>query len=583
MKELKNLEQGEIQELIKRPKNRSLIAHAVDYQCKIDMFVQSICSEYDFNKAHNEFLHKIEQMYSKANKEQYNRFEMFFKQCLPLPTSEVVNESIKQLHRVVTADGGRIHFSFDNADKTIRFNSERKDDDVIREDLFKSTINNITSITTIDINEDKSFYKFVPATHIIDFGYYVDNNGDVTINYLIYRSNTNEVVCIDGYKYITLSIDDFDNIEEVLQLSEHGIGYAPLCLTYENPSKKNPLINFFPVSEQLGGLWLLLKAIIEHEALKEYARRPIISKYEEKGDYENFASNDDLNTDNVSNFEDNSTSLVAPGSVIETAPPIDRDSPDLTNSFQWISAPVESLEYNDKDIEDMKNRIYQSIVGNGAMGTYKNESARNETEVMASFEGLKSTLDLFKKPMEKTHKFIVTTCAVLDEGELPIEGMVNYGNEYYLKPVSLLEDEFKKAKNSGASESTLLSIRQKIIHTQYIDDPLTKERELLLLELEPFPVHSVSNVSSLLSQNIVSERSLQIKAYFNNFVQKIENRFGNINTFVNSQITETKGKTEVIDEIIKDYFYVWLDEINEEKKDEQNNLEQDEINTRQQI
>jgi hypothetical protein len=200
------------------------------------------------------------------------------------------------------------------------------------------------------------------------------------------------------------------------------------------------------------------------------------------------------------------------------------------------------------------------------MGNYKNESARNETEIASSFEGLKSTLDLFKKPIEQTHKFIVETSAIIDEGEKPTNSIVNYGNEYYLKPVSLLEDEFKKAKESGASESTLLSIRQSIIHTQYIDDQLTKERELLLLELEPFPVHSVKEASNLLSQGVVSERSLQVKAYFNNFVQKIENRFGNINNFVNSQITESRGKTQIIDDIIKNYFYVWLDEMNAEKE-----------------
>jgi hypothetical protein len=295
-----NLDESEIQDLIKRPKQRDLIAHAVNYQCKVDMFVKPIWNEYDFNQAHRDFLSKVEQMYSKANKGQYDRFELFFKQSLPLPTSEIINESIKQLHRVVTADGGRIHFSFTNPDKTIRFNQGRESDEQIRENIFKNVINNITSIATIDINNDgQSYCKFVPSSHIIDFGYERDNLDNITITYLIYRSAHNEIVAIDGFKYITLLVDDFDNVKEVLQVSEHNVGYAPLCLTYQNPSKRNPLINFFPISQNLGGLWLLLKAITEHEALKEYARRPIISKYQQKEDYQAFASDEDYENSNV--------------------------------------------------------------------------------------------------------------------------------------------------------------------------------------------------------------------------------------------------------------------------------------------
>ena len=74
----------------------------------------------------------------------------------------------------------------------------------------------------------------------------------------------------------------------------------------------------------------------------------------------------------------------------------------MRNPVQITTIDKESLEYNVKECERLKNEIIISVVGSG--GTVSEKEAINETQVSANFESKTAVLNALKTNFESAQK-----------------------------------------------------------------------------------------------------------------------------------------------------------------------------------
>ena len=132
-----------------------------------------------------------------------------------------------------------------------------------------------------------------------------------------------------------------------------------------------------------------------------------------------------------------------------------------------------------------------------------------------------------------------------------ISAKVNYGTEFYIYDVNELREQYKTAKESGASESELDALHNKIIETEYRNNPTELQRMLVLSELEPYRHLTRDEVLNLFGRGIVSETDMRIKLNFSNFVRRFERENTNLLEF-GTEIPYQK-KIDIITQKFIDY------------------------------
>ena len=103
---------------------------------------------------------------------------------------------------------------------------------------------------------------------------------------------------------------------------------------------------------------------------------------------------------------------------------------------------------------------------------------------------------------------------------------IDLGTEFFLATESELRQNYKIAKDNGATQHELKQIQNNIISTAFKNNPRELQRQMYLSQLEPMPTLTINEVQQLYKDGIVSREKLILKTFFNDMLYN----YLNINT-----------------------------------------------------
>jgi len=431
-------------------------------------------------------------------------------------------------------------------------------------EAMKTSINSIIVVDTAreqTSERPEPYFYFLDINEVIDFDY-----ADGKIQWVVFNQPGERVAVFDDVSYRVFQLNDKREISSVITDKEHGLGFCPANFFWSSPlNQKDPELKKSVLSSQLGNLdWLLFFAISKKH-LDLYAPYPIYSAYEPDCDFENNETGDYCDGGFLRGSDQNykvlhggavepcpvcvQKRIAGAGSFIDIPVPKTKDDVDLRDPVTITSVDSESLAYNVREVERLKNEILTKVVGVG--GDAQQKMSLNEMQVQANFESKTSVLNSLKGNFEAAMEFVDNTICKLRYGDNFIGGSQSLGTEFYIYTVEALYSQYKQAKENGASEAELNAINDRILDTEYHNDAMKFERMLTLSHLEPYRHYTFDELMTMKEKGIVSDQLLSIKINFNTFVNRFERENVNITEFgVNLPFNQ---KIKIITDKFKDY------------------------------
>ncbi len=497
----------------------------------------------------------------------------------PIKTNEITDICFNKLSRIF--DGRNPAFNYQFANPSMRDDWEQYRLNKLNEpdvwatkgwEFFKSEIN---SVLIVDFPEKQSgdlpepYFYWLPIDDVIAY------DADPTtgqMDYIVFRRR-DEIVVLDDETYRVW--DDKKHtgrIEGAPRIdTPHDIGYCPARFFWNQPlSIDEPDVKASPLSGELESLDWFEFFHISKRTLDLMGAYPILSGYEQRCDFSNAENGDYCDGGFLRNKQGHykldmagllmrcpkcgDKRIIGPGSFVDVpVPNAAENQPDLRHPVDMLTVDRDSLDYNVDEQKRLREEIITAVVGQEEIIT--NRDAFNEQQVQANFENVTTVLRRLKKGFEEAQQWVDTTCCIGRYGRLFVSAKINYGTEFYLYSTQELRNQYKAAKDAGAPESELDMMQNRILETEYRNDPVQLRRMMLLAELEPYRHLSRTEVGELFEKRLVNEQDLRIKLNFPNFVRRFERENMNIVEFGNQIPYQSK-----IDKIMAE-FRRYADEI----------------------
>lgn len=564
------LSHAEVQEIIKSPGKAKQIRKAKLHQNRLK-FHTLISVTPSISQPATEFLAWVAGLIA------YDKFQIY-KQLFryPVKTNEITGIVYDKLSRIFEGRNPVFNYQFMNS-------QERDDWDWYREEhlnepavwqttaweYFKTEVNCVMIVDLPDTPPDTSdnkpqpYFYFLTIDNVISYSVKDDDTG--VMDWIIFKQPNNRIAVFDNQSFRVYSMDRNDRVLSTPEIDRpHDLGYCPARFFVDVALDINePDVKWSPVSKELESLDVFLNDHIGTVFLKQYAKYPIYVGYRQKCDFINadgdYCESGHMRQSTGAYLFTTTGSLVAcphcgnkrlmgAGSMVELDIPED-DRKEITNPIRLIGADVPTLEFNSNELRRDREQIITSIVGTD--NDILSEKALNEDQVEASFENNTTILNRVKRIFENAQKWVDETCCRLRYGNSFISAAINYGTDFYLMSATSIREQYAAAKLAGASESELDALSRQLIETMYRNDPLEKQRMLLLAELEPFRHISRDEAMQLYDKGIISRDDLRFKLDFSTLVRRFERENTNIMEFATD--IDFAKKINIITETLKKY------------------------------
>jgi hypothetical protein len=240
--------------------------------------------------------------------------------------------------------------------------------------------------------------------------------------------------------------------------------------------------------------------------------------------------------------------IIGAGSFIEVPVPVD-NQPDLRNPVTMLQVDKSSLDYNVSEEDRLKNEIITSIVGTNEEITTRD--ALNEQQIKANFESQSTVLNRIKTGFENAQQWVDSTICRLRYGNSFISAGISYGTEFYLSTANELRERYKAAKEAGASESELDALYEKVIETEYRNNPQMRQRLMILADIEPYNHLTRNEVIELQAKGIATKEDVIIKLNFADYIRRFERENMAITEF--GENIDYNNKIQVISDRLHEY------------------------------
>lgn len=415
-------------------------------------------------------------------------------------------------------------------------------------EFFKSEIN---SVLIVDIAREQRtplpepYFYWLPIDDVITY------KADATtgqMDFIVFRRRDKIVVLDDTYYRVWDDEKHTGRIDGAPELeTEHDLGYCPARFFWNEPiSLDEPDVKASPLSAELESLDWFEFFHISKRQLDLMGAYPILSGYEQKCDFSNAENGDYCDggflRDKQGRYRLDMAGLlmrcpkcgnkriIGAGSFVEIpVPSVEEGQPDLRNPVQLLTVDREALDYNVDEEKRLREDIITAVVGQDEIVT--DRDAFNEQQVRANFESVTTVLNRVKKGFEAAQEWVDATICRLRYGKSFLTAKINYGTEFFLYTADELRQQYKAAKEAGAPEAELDVMLNRILETEYRNDPMQLRRMLILSELEPLRHLSREEVIDLYKDGIISEQQMRIKLNFPNFVRRFERENMNIVDF----------------------------------------------------
>ena len=485
----------------------------------------------------------------------------------PIKTNEITGICFDKLSRIF--DGRNPAFNYQFVNPTYRDDWEQFRLTKLHEpeiwstkgwEFFKSEIN---SVLIVDVPKEQTtdlpepYFYWLPIDDVITY------KADPTtgqMDYIVFRRR-DEIVAIDDETYRVWDDKKHTGIIEGEPKLEapHDLGYCPARFFWNVPlSIDEPDVKESPLSAELESLDWFEFFHISKRTLDLMGAYPILSGYEQSCDFSNAENGDYCDggflKDKQGRYRFDMAGLlmrcpkcgnkriVGAGSFVEIpVPNADENQPDLRNPVQLLTVDRGALNYNVDEQKRLREEIITAVVGQEEIIT--NRDAFNEQQVQANFENVTTVLRRVTKGFEAAMEWVDSTICRLRYGQYFISAKISLGTEFYLYSADELRKQYEAAKDAGAPESELDMMQNRILETEYRNDPMQLRRMLLLAELEPYRHLSRKEVGELFKDGLVNQQDLRIKLNFPTFVRRFERENTNILDFGNAIPFQKKIET----------------------------------------
>ena len=562
------LDLKQIKEILQKPSKQQLISKAKILQRRLRFHTESNVSVSDISQPASEFLDWVKHL---LPVDKYNVFLQLFK--FPLPTNAVAEDVYRELERVFHSRNSSAFYQFTSSELEedwARYRREKlHEPEVWKTKGWKRMQVSPNSILVVDLPQQQNSFRPEPYFYWLEIDNVIDYKlkTDTEFEWILFKQPNNKLAVFDDSTIRVFQLDEKNEIKSTITEAPHELGYCPARFFWsEQLNEKSRDLKKNPLVKELSNLdWYLFFALSKQH-LDLYAPYPIYSAYEADCDFENnetgdycdggFLRNSNgeykiLNDGSVEKCPCCSEKRIAgPGSFLEVPVPNQVEGiADMRNPVQITTIDKDSLEYNVKECERLKNEIIVSVVGSG--GTVSEKEAINETQVAANFESKTAVLNALKTNFELAQKFVEDTICRLRYGNSFISSSINLGTEFYVFTVKELYSKYEQAKKNGASNSELDAIAQQILEVEYKNNPLLLQRMLILKQLEPYPHKTLDEILRLYEKGLLEDKYVQLKINFISFIDRFERENINIIEFASSK--PMHEKIQIINKKLLDY------------------------------
>lgn len=564
------LELNQIKQILQKPTKRQAIQKAVNMQRRLRFHTETNIAVSDINQPTTIFLQWVKTL---LPKDKFNIFLQLFK--FPLPTPAVVEDVYRELERVFYSRNSSSSYQFTDSELAEDWANYKKnalnEPEIWKTTGWKRMQVSPNSILVVDLPQVQNstrpepYFYWLEIDAVID--YQLSKHDDNAFEWLIFKQPENRIAVFDDTYIRVYQLNEKNEIQSLVSEASHDLGYCPARFFWSTQlNEKNKDLKKNPITKELSNLdWYLFFALSKQH-LDLYAPYPIYSAYEADCNFENNETGDYcdggflrnakgeykiLNDGTVEKCPCCSEKRIAgPGSFLEVPVPNQSEGvADMRNPVQITTIDKDSLDYNVKECERLKNEIVISVVGSG--GTVSEKEAINETQVTANFESKTSVLNALKTNFELAQKFIEDTICKLRYGGAFISSSISWGTEFYVFTVTELYSKYKQAKENGASNSELDAISQQILEVEYRNNPLVLQRMLILKQLEPYPHKTLDEVLKLFEKNLLDEKLVKLKINFNTLIDRFERENINIIEFASKK--PLRDKINIITKKLLEY------------------------------
>jgi len=536
-----------VNKIITEGARRETIKRAEFHQYRIRFHAQMRLSSYLYQPT-TDFLAFVKNI---LPHDKYKTFLAMFR--WPVKTNEITSVCFDKLSRIF--DGRNPVFSYqftapELADDWEEYRTTKLNEPSVWStkgwEFFQTDIN---SVLICDLPEEQTTERPEPYFYWLPIGsviaYKADRDTGV-MDYIIFHQDGGRIAVIDSASYRTFKETKDGHVGELLSEHPHNLGYCPARFFWNEPlSLEDPDVKRSPLTKELDSLdWFLFYHLSKRQ-LDLSGAYPIYSGYEQACDFSNAENGDYCDGGYLKNREgfyqyDASGMLlrcpkcgdkrtIGPGSFVEIPVPDGKEQPDLRNPVQMLTVDRNSLEYNVGEERRLRSEIITAVVGQEEEITQR--EALNEQQIMANFESQTTVLNRVKRGFEEAQQFVDSTCCLLRYDTDFISASINYGTKFYLATTAQLREEYKAAKDAGASETELDAMQRQIIETEYHNDPQQMRRMMLLFELEPLHHLTTNEATNLFKEGLIDAQTLRLKVNFPEWVRRFERENMNVLEF----------------------------------------------------
>jgi len=545
------LSESQVKEVLKKQPQSKLITEAVKHQNRICLHTASEVSANSSNPYSNDFLSWVKTL---LPVDKFQRFKQLLKS--PYTTVGISNEIFSEFSRIFEGQNPFFNYEFkssnDSEDWNAYLKNNLKDHDFFAHKGFEQLKYAINSILVVDIPVEQEglkpdpYYYFLQIENVIHVD--IDQRGEIST--LIFSIGREKVGVYDKNSYRVFKTEG--EITSLIVENPHDLGYCPATFFWNwNLRKDNQLIKKSPFTDSLGDLdrYLALDTFKEHADL--YSSFPIIVSIEEDCGYDGCEDGFIKTSTRVHNAETqewndvvNTTkcpacserALIGAGTNFQIPAKVMEGT--MNKAVEIVSADVKPLEYLNTKIKQLSSSIKKEIMG--AQNNEVNNQAINELQVLGGFESKLNILNKIKREFERTQKFGNDTVARLRYGASFISSHIFYGDEFYLKSLAVLQQEYKTAKENGEPDDEIDAIYRKIIIYKYKGNTDKIDRAWILLNINPEPHKKVEECLNLVENGAMSQTDFVIKSRFNFFVARFEREQTNVVSFGENLDFKTK-------------------------------------------
>lgn len=560
---------SEFETLLKTPRMKSQIAEALLLEERIKFHTAPVVHDRAVAgplTAFKEFVRGLLPL------DKYNTFQQLIR--FPLVTTDLVDTVYTELERIFKPKNAFFDYQF--TDNTARADWEHYSKDVLNEPKvwhevgWEKLKNRPNGFVVVDMKPERdSDNKLMPYFYWLDLRFVVDYwlNGPDELAYIIFWQTNTTMAYIDGTSWQIFEVAEDLHVIRELDRKDHQLNYCPVTFFWHTPiTEDKPGIKKAPIVKELANLDWYLFFSTSKKHLDLYAPYPIYSAYEADCNFENNETGEYCDGGFIRNADGqykvspsglyekcpicSEKRVVGPGSFLEVPVPNTNEGiVDMRNPVQITEIDEKSLNYNVKECERLKMEILNSLIGTD--GDVSNVEAFNESQIAARFESRAAVLNQIKSQFEKTQRFVDTTICKLRYGQQFIAADINWGTEFYLYTASDLYKQYETAKKAGLPNTVLQSILDQITEVECNDNPIEKQRLILLKQLEVYPTLTTDEVMSLFEKNAIDIGTLNLKLNFTHYISRFEREHGDITEY-NTGATLTT-RINKITEILKQY------------------------------